>query len=157
MATSAKCRKIVRLNVGGVRFVICHAHDCNSPQFYCTLRKSLLPPPQLCYQLETPSSLRCCLADTRVRGMILVPSLLTVRSRDITIVLPSHFPFTGSPKYFGPILHYLRTNNLEIPSGVSCTSLRDEAEFYGIQKIVDHINDHLEKEKAKRDPPQKGN
>ncbi len=55
---------------------------------------------------------------------------------------------TGSPKYFNPILHYLRTNNFEIPSGVSRQSLQLEAEFYGIQKIVDHLK-HLEEEKEK--------
>lgn len=54
----------------------------------------------------------------------------------------------GSPKYFSPILHYLRTNNLEIPSGVNRQSLQLEAEYYGIQKIVDHLK-HLEAEKQK--------
>ena len=61
---------------------------------------------------------------------------------------------SGSPKYFEPILHFLRTNNLEVPPGLSQLSLKDEAEFYGIQKIVDHI-DHQEKEKlAKSELPQ---
>ena len=69
--------------------------------------------------------------------------------------IPYLYCSVGSPKYFDPILHYLRTNSLEIPSGVSRTSLRNEAEFYGIQKIVDHL-DHLEKERAKKELPKKG-
>ena len=52
----------------------------------------------------------------------------------------------GSPKYFGSILHYLRTNNLELPSALNRQSLQLEAEFYGIQKIVDHLK-HLESDK----------
>ncbi|XP_064383119.1 uncharacterized protein LOC135331796 [Halichondria panicea] len=51
-----------------------------------------------------------------------------------------------SPKYFGSILHYLRTNNLELPSALNRQSLQLEAEFYGIQKIVDHLK-HLESDK----------
>ena len=61
---------------------------------------------------------------------------------------------SGSPRYFEPILHYLRTNNLVI-HGIKLSSLRSEAEFYGIQKIVDHL-DHLEKENAAKNEPQKG-
>ena len=59
------------------------------------------------------------------------------------------YPFMstlGSPKYFGPILHYLRTNSIDIPAGYKLSSIRMEAEFYGIQKIIDHI-DFLESEK----------
>lgn len=61
---------------------------------------------------------------------------------------------TGSPKYFSPILHYLRTNNLEIPSGVNRQSLQLEAEYYGIQKIVEHLK-HLETEKKESESIQK--
>lgn len=56
----------------------------------------------------------------------------------------------GSPKYFGPILHYLRTNSIDIPSDYKLASMRMEAEFYGIQKIVDHI-DFLEGEKTREE------
>lgn len=58
--------------------------------------------------------------------------------------------YAGSPKYFGPILHYLRTNSIDIPSDYKLTSMRMEAEFYGIQKIIDHI-DFLESEGKKRE------
>lgn len=63
--------------------------------------------------------------------------------------------FAGSPKYFGPILHYLRTNTIDIPSGYKLSAMRMEAEYYGIQKIVDHI-DFLESEKKQEDSQPKG-
>ena len=47
-------------------------------------------------------------------------------------------------------MHYLRTNNLEIPSGLNRQSLQFEAEFYGIQKIVEHLK-HLESEKQRKE------
>ena len=61
----------------------------------------------------------------------------------------AHTP-SGSPKYFGPILHYLRTNSIDIPSDYELASMRMEAEFYGIQKIVDHI-DYLDTEKNREE------
>lgn len=64
---------------------------------------------------------------------------------DIHHSFPS-FSILGSPKYFGPILHYLRTNSIDIPAGYKLSSMRMEAEFYGIQKIIDHI-DFLESER----------
>ena len=62
--------------------------------------------------------------------------------------LPSAFPL-GSPKYFDPILHYLRSGVLEIPPGISRTTLLKEAEFYGLQTIVTRI-EHIEAEKKKK-------
>ena len=56
---------------------------------------------------------------------------------------------SGSPRYFGPILHYLRTNVIDIPPNYTLSSIRMEAEFYGIQKIVDHI-DYLTAEKQEQ-------
>ena len=56
---------------------------------------------------------------------------------------------SGSPKYFGPILHYLRTSVIDIPPNYTLSSIRMEAEFYGIQKIVDHI-DYLTTEKQEQ-------
>ena len=67
-----------------------------------------------------------------------------------------HFFHTGSPKYFEPILHYLRTNVPEVPPGLSRASLRSEAEFYGIQKLVDHLDHLAEMDKAKNESPKKG-
>ena len=52
----------------------------------------------------------------------------------------------GSPRYFELILQYLRSNVLEIPTGFSPKILQIEAEFYGIQKIVDHL-EHERKKK----------
>lgn len=77
-------------------------------------------------------------------------SLTVGESHTITHNIHGHIAFTGSPKYFGPILHYLRTYSIDIPSDYTLSSMRMEAEFYGIQKIVDHIN-FLEGEKNRED------
>lgn len=55
---------------------------------------------------------------------------------------------SGSPKYFGPLLHFLRSGVLEIPPGVSHTALQREAEFYGLKKIVTYFE---EEEKRKNE------
>lgn len=60
-----------------------------------------------------------------------------------------------SPHYFAPILHYLRCGVLELPPGITRTSLLKEAEFYGLQKIVDHITHVAEGEKKKKEPAKK--
>ena len=61
----------------------------------------------------------------------------------------------GSPKYFSPILQYLRSSVLDIPDGYKLSLMRTEAEFYGIQKIIDHI-DFLEAEKKDLDSKKRG-
>ena len=61
----------------------------------------------------------------------------------------------GSPKYFGPLLHYLRSGVLEIPPGISRTALLREAEFYGLPTVITHIQ-HLEEEKRKQETPRVG-
>ena len=62
---------------------------------------------------------------------------------------------SGSPHYFAPILHYLRCGVLELPPGITRTSLLKEAEFYGLQKIVDHITHVTDGEKKKKEPAKK--
>lgn len=89
----------------------------------------------------------------------LVLSSLTVSNTADWILYGSilcYCRLTGSPKYFEPILHYLRSNSVEVPPGLSRVSLRNEAEFYGIQKLVDHFDQLAEIEKAKSEPPKKG-
>jgi hypothetical protein len=54
----------------------------------------------------------------------------------------------GSPRYFSPLLHLLRSGELEIPPGVSHTSLQREAEFYGLSSVVFKLQ---EEEKRKRE------
>ena len=66
------------------------------------------------------------------------------------------FDVIGSPRYFRPILHYLRTNNLEFPNSMDKKSLQMEAEYYGVQKIADHIK-HLEAEQKLLDTKEKRN
>ena len=44
---------------------------------------------------------------------------------------------------------------LELPPGITRTSLLKEAEFYGLQKIVDHITHVAEGEKKKKEPAKK--
>lgn len=83
-------------------------------------------------------------------------TLLIVRSNtNVGASFPGANFLAGSPKYFGPILHYLRTNSIDIPSDYKLSSMRMEAEYYGIQKIVDHI-DFLEAEKKQEDKPERG-
>ena len=93
----------------------------------------------------------------RAREMQPLPSSLTVSNvTDCTknlLHLSCTDSCTGSPKYFEPILHYLRTNTAEVPPGLSRASLRSEAEFYGIQKLVNHFDQLAEMEKAKSEPP----
>lgn len=62
---------------------------------------------------------------------------------------------SGSPKYFGPLLHFLRSEVLEIPPGVSHTALQREAEFYGLSRVVAHFKEEEKKknEAAKRSEP----
>ena len=60
----------------------------------------------------------------------------------------------GSPKYFGPLLHFLRSGILEIPPEVSHTALHREAEFYGLKSVVAHFK-QLEEEKRKREATKK--
>ena len=64
------------------------------------------------------------------------------------------FIFPGSPKYFGPLLHFLRSGVLEIPPGVSHTALQREAEFYGLNNVLAHF-ERLEEEKRKSETPKK--
>jgi hypothetical protein len=59
-----------------------------------------------------------------------------------------------SPKYFGPLLHFLRSGILEIPPEVSHTALHREAEFYGLKSVVAHFK-QLEEEKRKREATKK--
>lgn len=59
----------------------------------------------------------------------------------------------GSPKYFGPLLHFLRSGVLEIPPGVSRMALQREAEFYGLSRIVAHFE---EEEKKKNEAAKRG-
>ena len=54
-------------------------------------------------------------------------------SRNYIPTLFLSIPITGSPKYFSPLLHYLRSGVLEIPPGVSRAALMREADFYGLQ------------------------
>ena len=61
---------------------------------------------------------------------------------------------TGSPKYFSPLLHYLRSGVLEIPPGVSQAALMREAEFYGLQSVMKYFQ-QLEEEKKKKEAPKK--
>ena len=44
-----------------------------------------------------------------------------------------------SPKYFEPILNYLRTRELVIDPNVSMEGVLADAWFFGIQSLVDHI------------------
>ena len=44
-----------------------------------------------------------------------------------------------TPKYFEPILHYLRTKELVIDPNVSMDGVLGEARFFGIQSLVDQI------------------
>lgn len=54
-----------------------------------------------------------------------------------------------SPRYFGPILHFLRSGVLDIPPGVSHTSLQREAEFYGLTSVVQYFKDQEEEKRKK--------
>ena len=44
-----------------------------------------------------------------------------------------------TPKYFEPILNYLRTKELVIDPNVSMDGVLGEARFFGIQSLVDQI------------------
>ena len=44
-----------------------------------------------------------------------------------------------TPKYFEPILNYLRTKELVIDPNVSMDGVLGEARYFGIQSIVDQI------------------
>ena len=59
------------------------------------------------------------------------------------------FFYIGSPKYFGPLLHFLRSGVFEIPPGVTHTALHKEAEFYGLTTVVAYFN-QLEEDKKKK-------
>ena len=55
----------------------------------------------------------------------------------------------GSPRYFSPLLHFLRSGVLEIPPGVSHTSLQREAEFYGLSSVVTYFKQQEEKKRKR--------
>ena len=44
-----------------------------------------------------------------------------------------------TPKYFEPILHYLRTKELVIDPNVSMDGMLEEVRCFGIQSLVDQI------------------
>ena len=44
-----------------------------------------------------------------------------------------------TPKYFEPILNYLRTKELVIDPNVSMDGVLGEARYFGIQRLVDQI------------------
>ncbi len=118
-------------------------------------RRPLPPPPPPSCPVGRHFSPAFSQEDMTVSKTRMEPTLSTVSSLNSQEVVMSLVPFIGSPKYFGPILHYLRTNSIDIPSGYKLSSMRVEAEFYGIQKIVDHI-DFLETEKKNDDNLQRG-
>ena len=61
--------------------------------------------------------------------------------------MPHYFMYSGSPRYFGPLLDFLRSGVLEIPPGVSHTALQREAKFYGLSSVV---TDFKQQEEEKR-------
>ena len=44
-----------------------------------------------------------------------------------------------SPKYFEPILNYLRHGKLILERGLNPRGVLEEAQFYGIESIVPHL------------------
>ena len=55
----------------------------------------------------------------------------------IKLILSSRlFEIYRSPKYFEPILNYLRTGNLIIDPNVSPEGVLEEARYYGIDSII---------------------
>ena len=44
-----------------------------------------------------------------------------------------------SPKYFDPILNYLRTGNLIIDPSISAEGVLEEARYYGIDSIIPRL------------------
>ena len=61
----------------------------------------------------------------------------------------------GSPRYFGPLLHFLRSGVLEIPPGVSHTALQREAEFYGLSSVITNLKKQ-EEERRRRNTRESG-
>jgi len=98
-----------------------------------------------------PQQKQYMLADTCKTFIYHSPSTSYISNRGPMISLSN----SGSPKYFGPILHYLRTNSFDIPPDYQLSTLRTEAEYFGIQKIVDHI-DYLEDKKRQEESQQPG-
>ncbi|CAI8046538.1 SH3KBP1-binding protein 1 [Geodia barretti] len=76
-------------------------------------------------------------------------SLLSGRHKNTTDDSGALF-IDRSPRYFSPLLHFLRSGVLEIPPGVSHTSLQREAEFYGLSSVVAYFKQQ-EEEKRKRE------
>ena len=59
-----------------------------------------------------------------------------------------------TPKYFEPILNYLRTKELVIDPNVSMDGVLGEARYFGIQSLVDQIEKlKLAEEQKKSDDP----
>lgn len=83
----------------------------------------------------------------------MIVSHLTTFSLNSVLSFSQIFP--GSPKYFGPLLHFLRSGMLDIPPDVSHTALQKEAEFYSLTSVVTYCKQLEDEERRKNEKPSK--
>lgn len=50
-----------------------------------------------------------------------------------------------SPRYFEPVINYLRHGRVVIDQGLNAEGVLEEAKFYGLRSMIDQVEDYIEK------------
>ena len=64
-----------------------------------------------------------------------------------------NFLIDRSPRYFEPLLNYLRCGKLIIDPGLNVHGVYEEAKYYGVESVIPIIEDMLDALEDKEDPP----